>query len=76
VVAAALAGVRKAKSDAKVSMRADVESATVTAPDGQVPLVEAARSDLAEAGRIASLTVVAGEGPLAVDVVLSPPGEA
>jgi valyl-tRNA synthetase len=58
VVAAALAGVRKAKSDAKVSMRADVESATVTAPAEQVPLVEAARSDLGEAGRIASLTVV------------------
>ncbi|SET39751.1 valine--tRNA ligase [Geodermatophilus poikilotrophus] len=76
VVAAALAGVRKAKSDAKVSMRADVESATVTAPAEQVALVEAARSDLAEAGRIAALTVVPGEGPLAVDVVLAPPAEA
>jgi valyl-tRNA synthetase len=76
VVASALAGVRKAKSDAKVSMRADVESATVTAPDGQVPLVEAARGDLVEAGRIASLTVVPGDGPLAVDVVLAPPAEA
>ncbi|SDY92203.1 valyl-tRNA synthetase [Geodermatophilus africanus] len=76
VVASALAGVRKAKSDAKVSMRADVESATVTAPDGQVPLVEAARGDLVEAGRIASLTVVPGNGPLAVDVVLAPPAEA
>jgi valyl-tRNA synthetase len=75
VVATALAGVRKAKSDAKVSMRADVESATVTAPAEQVPLVEAARTDLAEAGRIAALTVVAGEGPLAVDVVLAPPAE-
>ncbi|WP_100499253.1 valine--tRNA ligase [Geodermatophilus chilensis] len=76
VVATALAGVRKAKSDAKVSMRADVESATVTAPAEQVALVEAARSDLTEAGRIAALTVVAGEGPLAVDVVLAPPAEA
>jgi valyl-tRNA synthetase len=54
-------------------MRADVESATVTAPAEQVPLVEAARSDLGEAGRIASLTVVAGDGPLTVDVVLAPP---
>ena len=34
--AEALAGVRKAKSDAKVSMRADVESATVIAPEAQV----------------------------------------
>jgi valyl-tRNA synthetase len=41
-----------------------------------VALVEAARGDLVEAGRIASLTVVPGEGPLAVDVVLAPPAEA
>jgi valyl-tRNA synthetase len=74
--AAALAGVRKAKSDAKVSMRADVETATVTAPNGQVPLVEAARADLVDAGRIQSLSVVAGEGDLTVDVVLAPSPEA
>ncbi|MGR7026057.1 valine--tRNA ligase [Geodermatophilus sp. URMC 62] len=74
-VASALAGVRKAKSDAKVSMRADVSSATVTAPAGQVALVEAARGDLTDAGRIASLEVVAGEGPLTVDVALAPPAE-
>jgi valyl-tRNA synthetase len=71
VVAGALAGVRKAKSDAKVSMRADVASATVTAPAEQVPLVEAARGDLTDAGRIASLSVVAGSGPVSVDVVLA-----
>jgi valyl-tRNA synthetase len=71
VVGEALAGVRKAKSDAKQSMRADVASATVTAPAAQVPLVEAARGDLADAGRIASLSVVAGEGPITVDVVLA-----
>jgi valyl-tRNA synthetase len=70
--AAALAGVRKAKSDAKQSMRADVESATVTAPAEQVPLVEAARADLVDAGRIATLSVVPGDGPLTVDVVLAP----
>ncbi|WP_040337886.1 valine--tRNA ligase [Candidatus Blastococcus massiliensis] len=68
----ALAGVRKAKSDAKVSMRADVETATVIAPESQVALIEAARADLVDAGRIATLSVVAGEGPLTVDVVLAP----
>jgi valyl-tRNA synthetase len=71
--AEALAAVRKAKSEAKQSMRADVESATVTAPAEQVALVEAARGDLVDAGRIASLSVVAGEGELTVDVVLAPP---
>jgi valyl-tRNA synthetase len=71
--AEALAGVRKAKSDAKQSMRADVESATVTAPADQVPLLEAARGDLVDAGRILALSVHEGEGPLTVDVVLAPP---
>ncbi|MGY1740057.1 MULTISPECIES: valine--tRNA ligase [unclassified Blastococcus] len=75
VVAEALAAVRKAKSEAKQSMRADVESATVTAPAEQVELVEAGRADLAAAGRIASLSVVAGEEPLSVDVVLAPAAE-
>ena len=70
--AEALAGVRKAKSDAKQSMRADVESATVIAPAEQVPLVEAARSDLTDAGRIATLSVAAGDGPMTVQVVLAP----
>ncbi|WP_029429576.1 valine--tRNA ligase [Blastococcus sp. URHD0036] len=72
VVAEALAAVRKAKSEAKQSMRADVSSATVTAPSAQVSLVEAGRDDLASAGRIASLSVVPGDGPLSVDVVLAP----
>jgi valyl-tRNA synthetase len=67
-----LAGVRKAKSDAKVSMRADVETATVIAPEEQVPLVEAARTDLVDAGRIAQLDVLAGTGELTVAVVLAP----
>jgi valyl-tRNA synthetase len=74
--AEALAGVRKAKSDAKVSMRADVETATVIAAEEQVALVEAARSDLVDAGRIATLSVVAGSGPLTVNVVLAPVPEA
>jgi valyl-tRNA synthetase len=71
VAAEALAAVRKAKSEAKQSMRADVATATVTAPAAQVALVEAARRDLTSAGRIQSLTVVTGEGPLTVDVVLA-----
>ncbi|RBY78509.1 valine--tRNA ligase [Blastococcus sp. TF02-09] len=69
--AAALAGVRKAKSDAKVSMRADVETATVRAPAAQVPLIEAGRADLVDAGGIATLVVEPGDGELTVDVVLA-----
>ncbi|WP_448613572.1 valine--tRNA ligase [Modestobacter sp. URMC 112] len=73
VAAEALAAVRKAKSEAKQSMRADVASAVVTAPEASVALVEAARVDLTHAGRIAELSVVAGDGPLRVDVVLAGP---
>jgi valyl-tRNA synthetase len=70
--AEALAGVRKAKSDAKVSMRADVETATIIAPEEQVARVEAIRADLIDAGRIATLDVLPGTGPLSVAVVLAP----
>ncbi|RBY75835.1 valine--tRNA ligase [Geodermatophilus sp. TF02-6] len=73
VVSAALAAVRKAKSDAKQSMRADVASATVTAPAAQVAALEAARSDLVDAGRIATLEIAPGPGELRVDVVLAAP---
>jgi valyl-tRNA synthetase len=53
-------------------MRADVQSATVIAPEAQVAQVEAARTDLIDAGRIAELNVLPGEGPLTVHVVLAP----
>ncbi|SDG47334.1 valine--tRNA ligase [Klenkia brasiliensis] len=75
VAAEALAAVRKAKSEAKVSMRAPVESAVVHAPADQVALVEAVRRDLVAAGIITALTVEPGEGPLSVDVVLAPAPE-
>ena len=64
----------EAESEAKQSMRADVESATVAAPSPE--LVEAARDDLVDAGRIRSLSIVpSSDGELTVDVVLAPPAE-
>src|SRR3712207_8133744 len=50
------------------SMRADVESATVTVAPDQLPLIEAGRSDLIDAGRIRLLTIRPGEGELTVEV--------
>jgi valyl-tRNA synthetase len=49
-----------------------VETATVTAPADRVALVEAVRRDLIDAGRIATLVIAPGEGPLTVAVVLAP----
>ncbi|MGY1857942.1 valine--tRNA ligase [Modestobacter sp. SYSU DS0290] len=66
-----LSAVRKAKSDAKASMRADVATTTVTAPAARVAAIEAARADLADAGRITELSIVAGGDSLRVDVVLA-----
>ncbi|MDQ1437906.1 MAG: valyl-tRNA synthetase [Acidimicrobiaceae bacterium] len=51
----ALGQVRKAKSEARVSMRAPVASAVVEADEATAALVRAAQSDLRDAGSIAEL---------------------
>ncbi len=70
-VAAVLTLVRKVKSDAKASMRADISSATITAPAPVAARVRTAAADIRAAGRIAELDVVEGD---AIDVaaVLAP----
>ena len=65
----ALFGVRKAKSDAKVSMKAEVASATLRTPDtSAMALIE---GDIRAVGRIESLTVAQGPEVEIVDVVLA-----
>jgi valyl-tRNA synthetase len=59
-VASALAGIRGAKSSAKVSQRTDVLSAVVSAPAGDLERVRAGEADLRGAGRVASLELRAG----------------
>ncbi|WP_153538826.1 valine--tRNA ligase [Actinomadura macrotermitis] len=65
--AEALRQVRKAKSAAKASMRADVARAVVRGADG----TRIVRDDLAAAGRIADLTLADGSGVLTVEVELA-----
>jgi len=52
VVGQALAGVRRAKSEAKVGMRTEVSATTVSGPDADVDHVRAAEADLRAAGKV------------------------
>jgi valyl-tRNA synthetase len=67
----ALFGTRKAKSDAKASMKADVVSANLVAPQQMIARLELLSPDLKAAGRIASLSFVSGEELAVTEVVLA-----
>ena len=64
-----LSSVRRAKSDAKTSMRAEVDSVSITAERGSIELVRQAEPDLAAATR--AMLVTYAEGEFAVDSVLA-----
>ncbi|HSN05804.1 MAG TPA: valine--tRNA ligase [Candidatus Angelobacter sp.] len=70
-VATVLSGIRKAKSEAKVSMRGDVAAAVVSGDADSLARVEQAAGDLAAAGRVADLRFAPSDGPLGVDVTLA-----
>jgi valyl-tRNA synthetase len=63
--------VRKVKSDAKASMRADISSATITAPAGAAARLVLAEGDIKAAGRIAEITFAEG-AQIDVSAVLAP----
>ena len=65
-----LSGVRKAKSEAKVSMRTEVAAVVVRGPADALARVEAGGGDLSAAGRIGSLSVVADGAIVEVDVTM------
>ena len=84
VASEVLGRIRKAKSDAKVSMRADVTSVVVTDTAARLAALASAASDVRDAGSAAELTTVTADGPdagdgdgagLLVDVVLAPVAE-
>ncbi|MCH7899373.1 MAG: valine--tRNA ligase [Acidobacteria bacterium] len=56
-----LSSVRRTKSDAKVSMRAEVESISVSAGPESIELLKEAESDLMAASRAATITYSEGE---------------
>ena len=70
-VSEVLAAVRRAKTEAKLSQRAAVEELLVEGPSGALAAIEACRTDLADAGGVATFTF--SEGPtLATTVRLAP----
>ena len=73
VAAAVLGEIRKAKTEAGVSLRADVESAVVHGTPDRLALLAPAAADVAEAGCVASLTTTEAPGSeeLAVTVTLA-----
>jgi valyl-tRNA synthetase len=72
----ALVGIRKAKSDAKASMKADVLSATMQAPAAVLTSIRVFERDLKGVGRIADLAYAEADEVAVVDVVLKPAEEA
>jgi len=71
----ALAGLRKAKSEAKVKQRTPVVTATVTAPAESVARLRAGLGDLQAATAARELLLLEGEGDLTVSDVQLEPGE-
>ncbi len=68
----ALTLVRRAKSEAKLSQRAGVDSVSISAPSDVHAHLEAGRADLAAAGTIAEISIVTSDdGTLTCDVTMA-----
>ena len=68
-VGAALSGIRKAKSEAKVKQRTEVLSASISAPPFQLRHLEAGLGDLKAAGNAREITLAEGPELAVSDVV-------
>jgi valyl-tRNA synthetase len=69
--ASVLGEVRKAKSDAKVSMRAEVAAVVVQGPAGYLAAVQAAEQDITDAGRIGDFDAEGAADDVAITVTLA-----
>ncbi|MDQ1585295.1 MAG: valyl-tRNA synthetase [Actinomycetota bacterium] len=65
-----LAAIRKAKSEAKTSLRTEVPAAVVQGPEAAVDRVRLAADDLRATGRVAELMLAPGGDTLSVEVQL------
>jgi valyl-tRNA synthetase len=71
----AVSGIRKAKSDAKVSMKATLQSATILAPAEQLELLRLAAGDLRAVGKIWELEFAEGATVEAASIVFAEESE-
>ena len=71
VASIAVGGVRKAKSDAKASMKATVESATIEAPASVLTSLRLLEADLKSVGKIQSLAYAEGEEVAMTQIILA-----
>ncbi len=70
--AAVISAIRKAKSEARQSMRAPVRTVRVHGPAAEVDVLRAAHGDIAAAGHVDTLLLEAGPGTeLSIDVELA-----
>jgi len=74
-VEAALIGIRGVKSNAKVSMKTELASVTITGPEASLAHLRDAEADLRAVGRIVSPITWAAGDALAVDAELAPAAE-
>jgi valyl-tRNA synthetase len=70
VASAAIAAVRKAKSQASVPLRTPARLLTVTGPDGELGRLSSAAADLRAAGHLERIELRPGPGPEAAHEVL------
>jgi valyl-tRNA synthetase len=67
----AVGGVRKAKSDAKASMKAPIETAVMQAPAAVLTSLRVIESDLKSVGKIKNLSYAEGEEVAMTNIVLA-----
>ncbi len=70
-LAVVLSSVRRAKSEAKVSMKAEIESLTVSAPAATIKRLQTAAGDLNAVGRIKTVTWTESEGSIETKATLA-----
>ncbi|MBO0803208.1 MAG: valine--tRNA ligase [Nocardiopsaceae bacterium] len=70
VAAEVIAAVRKAKSEAKLSMRTEVSRVEIAAPAATLDRVQLAEDDLRAAGRITKIDRTAADGGIRITVIL------